>query len=399
MANTILTVTQITREALRVLHEKLNFIGNINRSYDDQYAKSGAKIGATLNIRLPNQYVTRDGATLSPQDTTEVSTPLAVATQKGVDLNFSSSELALSMDNFSKRVLKPAMSGLASKIEADAFSMYASVYNLVGSPGTIPATLLTYLQAKAQLQQCLAPDDDSECVIVNPLTSATLIDALKGLFHSSSNIEEQYRRGIMGKTAGFDFYTNNLIPSHTNGLQAGTPLVNGASQTGAGLVTNGWTAATTVKKGTIVTLAGVFQVHPETKASYANLQNFVVTADVTADGSGNATLAISPSITVTGGRQNVSASPASGAVIALKTGSASTAYPQHLAFHPDAFGVAFADLEMPQGVDFARRETDDGISMRLIRAYDINTDKFPCRIDVLYGYAAIRPELAVRITG
>jgi hypothetical protein len=203
MANTLLTPSMITREALRILHQKLTFIGNINRQYDDSFAKTGAKIGDTLKIRLPNQYTVRTGKTLSTQDTTEQSVSLTVGTQKGVDVNFSSAELTLSLDDFSSRILEPAMAVLASSIEADALTMHKDVYNLVGSAGTTPNALSTFLQARQKLNENLAPMDNNRTCHLLPATNVSIVDALKGLFQDSAAIREQYRGRHDGAHCGF----------------------------------------------------------------------------------------------------------------------------------------------------------------------------------------------------
>ena len=397
MANTLLTPNQITREALRILHQKLTFIGNINRSYDDSFAKSGAKIGDSLRIRLPNQYVVRSGATLNAQDTNEQSVTLQVNNQKGVDLNFTSVDLTLSLDDFSTRILEPAMAVLAANIEADALNMYKDVYNVVGTAGTVPNALKTYLQARKVLNDNLAPMDNNRSMQLTTGANVEIVDALKGLFNDSTQISKQYREGIMGRTAGFDWYENTLMPTHTNGTQATGFTVNGAGQTGSNLNIGGLTAANTLTKGTVFTIAGVYQVHPETKAITTNLQQFVVTSDFTASGT-TGTIGISPAIVTSGALQNVNTSPANSAVCSVVSGAVSTGYGQNIAHHKDAFTFATADLVMPSGVDFAAREVFDGISMRVVRQYDINNDKFPCRIDVLYGYKTIRPQLACRVT-
>ena len=395
MANTLLTPTQVTRKALMILHQKLNFVGSINRGYDESFAKDGAKIGDTLKIRLPNQYTVRSGSTLSAQDTTESTVNLQVATQKGVDVNFSSNELTLSLDDFADRVLEPAMSALAATIEADAMNMVNDVYNQVNNVGAA-VTFNKVLNARKILVDNLAPLGDRTCNL-NTQDNVDLVDALKGLFQDSNNIAKQYREGYMGRTAGFDFMENTLWPSHTVGTKAGTPLVNGASQSGASLVTDGWTASTAgLKKGDIFTVAGVFRVHPETKLSTGILQQFVATADGTADGSGNMTVAISPTIVTSGAMQNVSGSPADNAALTI-AGNASAAHGMSLTYHKNAFAFATADLVLPRGVDFAAREVLDGISMRIVRQYDIVNDKFPCRVDVLYGYKTVRAQLACRL--
>ena len=392
MSNQILTPTAVTREALRVLHQKLNFVGSIKRDYDASFAKEGAKIGDSLKIRLPNQYTVRTGATLSAQDTTETSTTLQVATQKGVDLNFTSVDLTLSLDDFSSRILEPAMSVLAANIEADALSMALDVYQVVNNVGSA-ITLNKALTARKVLVDALAPGD-ARTLLLNTQDNLDLVDALKGLFQDSNEIAKQYREGKVGRTAGFgDIYENTLLASQATGTAASatTYTVNGATQVGAAITIQ--TGATTFKKGDVVTFAGCDRCHPESKADTGVLQQFVVTADY-AGGGGN--LAISPAIVTSGGRQNVTASPTNGGAV-VKVGGASAVYKPSLAYHKDAFAFATADLVMPGGVDFAAREVMDGVSMRIVRQYDINNDKFPARLDVLFGFKTIRPELACRI--
>lgn len=386
MANTILTPTAVTREALRILHQKLNFVGNITRDYDDSYAKAGAKIGDSLKIRLPNQYTVRTGATLSAQDTTESSVTLQVATQKGVDLNFTSVDLTLSLDDFSKRILEPAMSVLAANIESDALNMYKDVYNSVWNGGAA-ATYNKALDARVILQRALAPMTD-RTALMNPLDMADIVKDTKTLFNDQAQLSKQYKEGYMGRAAGFDWAENTLLPSFTRGGSNGAYLVNGASQTGATLTVD--TGATAPSQGDIITIAGVYSVHPETKLSTGVLQQFVV-------GSGATTTSfpISPAIVTSGATQNVSGSPADNAAITF-AGTASTAVGTSLMFQKGAFAFATADLVMPDGMHFAAREVMDGISMRIVQNYDINNDKFPCRLDVLYGYKTLRPQLACR---
>ena len=395
MPNALLTPTAVTRKALAVLHQKLNFIGSINRQYDDSFAKTGAKIGDSLKIRLPNQYTVRTGANLSAQDTTETSTTLSVATQKGVDMTFTTAELALSLDDFSERIINPAMSVLAANMEADALSMALDVYNSVNNVGSA-ITLNKALAARKILVDNLAPGSD-RTLLLNTQDNLDLVDGLKGLFQDSTEIAKQYREGMVGRTAGFgSIYENTLLASQTTGTAASvtTYTVNGTTLTGAtGIVVQ--TGATTFKKGDVITIAAVNRCHPETKADTGVAQQFVVTADY-AGGAG--TLAISPPIygPTSLGLQNVVALPLTTAAI-TKVGGASVVYKPSLAYHKDAFTFASADLPLPEGVDFSAREVFDGLSMRIVRQYAISTDTMPCRLDVLYGYKTIRAQLAARI--
>ena len=387
----------ITREALRVLHQKLNFVGSINREYDSSYAKDGAKIGDTLRIRLPNQYVTRTGPTLSTQDTNESSVELKVATQRGVDLNFQSTELTLSLDDFSSRILDPAMSQLAASIEADAMTMYQDVSQSIWNGGSA-LTFNHVLDGRQLLQDALAPLNDRSANL-NSRDQANFIKDTKSLFQDSSTVAKQYREGFVGRTAGFDVMENTMWGRHTRGaasaayttstLVAALPI--SATPVSAITVATGTGA---MNKGDVFTIGNVFAVHPETKVSTGVQQQFVVTA---AYAGGAGSVQISPAIVLAGGAQNVVIPTTSATAAIAFAGTASTAVGTSLLYQKDAFTFATADLLMPKGVDMAAREVFDGISMRIVRQYDINNDRFPCRLDVLYGYKTIRPQLAARL--
>lgn len=404
MANTLLTPQMITREALRILHQKLNFVGNVNRQYDSRFAQSGAKIGTTLDVRLPNKYTTRTGAALAAQNTVNRKVTLPVATQKGVDVNFSSVELTMDIDNFAKLILEPAMAQLAASIEADALSMYKSVPNYVGAVNG-QLDFKKFQQAGQVLTENLAPVDRNRNFTLTPKSRVEFSDAVKGLFQSSDNIEEQYREGKVGRTGGFNVYENTLLPTHSTGAFAGSGVTNGAAGiSGAGnawaettdVATNGWTSGQlSLKKGDIITIADVFDVHPESKQSTGVPKRFTVVEDVT-DTAGAATIKVSPAIIAGGAYQNVNAAALTGKAITV-LGTTATPYGVDLAFHRDAFIFATADLEdVSRYGAWGAREVYDGISMRVARQYDINNDLVPCRIDVLYGYVAAYPELACR---
>lgn len=402
MPNTLLTISMITREALRVLENNLTFAKGVNREYDDKYAIEGAKIGDTLNIRKPARYVGRSGRTLSVEDHTETSVPLVLSNQFGVDVQFTSKDMALSLDDFSDRILKPALATVANKIDRDGLSLYTDIFNATGTPGTTPSGLLPFLQAGAKLDDEAVPRDGLRSAVIDPWAQATMVDGLKGLFQSSDKIANQYESGNMGLAGGFKFSMDQNVVRHTVGPLGGTPLVNGASQTGSNLVTNGWTAAAAarLKKGDVITLAGVYGVNPQNRQSTGQLRQFVVTADVSSDGSGNATIPIYPPITTSGAFQTVTGSPANGAAITV-LGAANTSTPANMVYHRDAFTLACADLPLPKGVDMAARVSDKqlGLSVRMVRAYDINSDQFPCRLDILYGWKTLYPELACRVHG
>lgn len=388
--NTLLTINMITAKALAILHQKCNVIGSVNREYDDSFAQTGAKIGSTLRIRLPVQYVTSTGPNLSLQNTVEQQVSLPIVNQHHVDFSFASSELTLSIDDFSARYIEPAIAVLAATIESTFIQMvWPAVYNQVGTAG-VAQTFRTVLQARKVLLDNLTPQSKQWQLRINTQDNVDMVDSLKGLFQQSTQIARQYTDGLMGISGGFEWAENTHLTTQVRGAQAGY-IVGAASQTGNQLAVTTGTGAGNA--GDVFTIAGVFRVHPETKLVTNVLQQFTLVAATLA---GAQTWTISPAIIVSGPQQNVSASPAASAAITFMN-TASTPTGLSLAYHPDFATFASADLVMPGGVDMASRVQKDGISMRAVRQYSISDDTFPIRIDVLWGGVAMRPQLACRL--
>jgi hypothetical protein len=397
LANSLLTISMITRESLRVLENNLVFAKHIDRQYDDKFGIEGAKIGYTLNIRKPPRYVGRTGQVISVENSVDTQVPLTLSTQFGVDINFSSSDLALSVDDFSKRYIKPAMAVVANKIDRDGLLLGQQVYNTVGTAGTTPTSLAVALAAGAKMDLEAAPRDNERSIVLDPLSQAGIVGGLTNLFNPLKQISDQYEEGTMGIAAGFKWSMDQNIISQSFGPAGGSPVVNGASQTGNSLVTSGWTSGSTpLNVGDVFTIAGVYAVNPQSRQSTGQLRQFVVTSAGVATG-GALTIGILPAIVPSGQFQNVTGSPANSAVIVPFAQSVTS--PISLAFHKDAFTLGCADLPLPKGVDMAARVSDKqlGMSIRMVRMYDIVNDLFPCRLDVLYGYASLYPELACRI--
>lgn len=398
MSNTLLTPDMITRESLRILHQQCNFVGNINRQYDDSFAKDGAKIGNTLRIRRPVEYVSATGATIATgtgADSVEQNFTLTVNTQRHVPMRFNSNELTMKLDDFSERVIKPAVARLAAKIESDALSMVDYVYNNVQA-GT-KVEFADILGGRKQLVDNLAPSGMLKATL-DTQANVDMVDSLKALYQDSSQLKKQYKEGMLGSTGGFDFYENTLMPNHISGAEGGGSayLCNQvAAQTSSdasqmSLIVD--TGTKTVKKGDTFTIDNVNRVHPETKEDTGIPQQFTVLADFTGAG----TITIAPGIVTSGPRQNCSAGAANNAKLNFN-GAASTTYKQTLLYHPDAFTFATADLVMPKGVDMASRQVFDGISMRLVRDYSIVKDVMYTRLDVLYGYVPLYKQLACKV--
>lgn len=401
MANSLLTIDMITRKSLEILENNLVVTRNINKQYDDSFAVQGAKIGSTLRIRLPDRALVTDGAALQVQDDNEQFTTLTVASQKHIGVNFTSAELTLSLDDFADRVLKPRISQLASSIDLDVCSAYRGIANSVGTPGTTPATSLVMLQANQKMNEFAAPMAP-RYLTVNPAANANLVEGMKGFFNPTGTISKQFKTGMMGEgVLGFDEVNMSqsirlhTTGSRTNGTTSAAVTVQGATT----IALTGLGASATITQGDVFTVANVFAVNPQTRESTGSLQQFVVTAAVTASGGGAATVSVYPPIyTAAVALATVDAFPANSAVVTF-LGAASTSFPQNLSYHKDAITMATADLLLPQGVDMASRQVHNGISMRIVRQYDINNDRMPCRIDVLYGFKTIRPEMACRVWG
>jgi hypothetical protein len=391
----------ITRKALEILENNLVITRNVNRQYDNSFANQGAKIGTTLRIRLPDRALVTDGAALQVQDDNEQFTTLTVSSQKHIAVNFTTAEMTMQLDDFADRVLKPRISQLAASIDADVANCFNGIYQSVGTPGTTPSTSFALLQAQQRLNESAA-GMNPRYLTVNPAANAGLIEGMKGLFNPVSTISAQFKNGMFGEgILGFDeLAMSQSIKQFTTGTRSGSHSVTSTVSTqGATTINITGSGTQTLKKGDVFTISSVYAVNPQTRESTGSLQQFVVTADTTASGGSYANVPISPAIyTPVSALATVDSFPQSSATVTF-LGAASSQFPQNLAYHKDAIAFATADLLMPQGVDMASRQVHNGISLRVVRQYDINNDRMPCRIDVLYGYSVIRPQMAVRLWG
>ena len=422
MANTLLTISKITNEALMVLENELTFSSEVDRNYDDQFAVVGAKIGATVNVRRPGRFIGTTGPALNVEDLNETSVPVTLGTQFHVDTQFTTQDLALSLDMFSDRILKPAVAAIANKIDFDGTTTAAlNTANIVGTAGTPPTGLYTYLSAQAYLDSEGAPRDGRRSCIVEPFTSATIVDSLKGLFVPTAEISSQYTKGLMGRdSGGMNWKLDQNIVSQTFGnFSASTVTASVATTTATGFLNSGWASSSTItltaaNTGTInlnagdtFTIAGVYAVNPQNRQAYGTnkLRSFVVKSAVSVASGSSVSVTVSPAVISGGQFQNVSI-PSTSATAAVtffasqyNASGNGVVSPQNIVMHRNAFTLAMADLELPEGVHFAGRASDKeiGLSMRVVRQYTINNDSIPTRVDVLYGWAPLYPELACRV--
>ena len=404
-----------------VLENELTFSSEVDRNYDDQFAVVGAKIGATVNVRRPGRFIGTTGPALNVEDLNETSVPVTLSTQFHVDTQFTTQDLALSLDMFSDRILKPAVAAIANKIDFDGTTTAAlNTANIVGTAGTPPTSLLTYLNAQAYLDSEGAPRDGRRSCIVEPFTSATIVDSLKGLFVPNDKIGMQYEKGLMGRdSGGMNWKLDQNIVSQTFGnFTTSTVTASVNTSTTGGILTSGWASSSTItltaaNTGTInlnagdtFQIAGVYATNPQNRQAYGTnkLRSFVVKSAVSVASGSSVSVTVSPAIISAGQFQNVSIPvPGASAVTFFGSQYNTSGYglvsPQNIVMHRNAFTLAMADLELPEGVHFAGRASDKeiGLSMRVVRQYTINNDSIPTRVDVLYGWAPLYQELACRV--
>jgi len=408
MSNQFLNTDEITLEALDVLENQLGFTKTVRRKYDSYFAKAGAKIGDTLRVRKPARYLGSYGQGWSPEAITETYTTVALDRYFKVHMEMTTEDLTLKIDEFSDRILKPAVARIANKIDQDGLEVAARVSQSVGTPGTSITTLGTFLNAGVKLDNAAARDDGERNVAVDPQTQANLVNGLYNIFNPQTDVSRQNRKGAMGTAANLKFGKDQNIYRQTVGTLTGaTPLVNGAGQGASGsIITDGWSGSSnTLNEGDVIQFAGVYSINPQAYMQTSTLMDFRVTATATSAG-GAMTITFEPAMITSGAFQNVSNLPADNAAITVYGVAAASfgtisgvSYPVNIAYHPDFITLVSADLYMPNGVDQGSRKSDDqlGISIRYTRDWDPVTDKLMNRLDVLYGWHILRPELACRV--
>ena len=410
MANTTLTADVIAKAALAILDNELGWIKKLYRAHESEFSNrvNGYKIGDTVSIRRPADFTVREGATLSTQDVIEGKTTLTIDKQRGVDFQFTSTDLTLEVTDLAERVMKPAMTSIINNMASDlATTMYQGFYNWVGTPGNTINTFQEFALAAERLDEMAVPMSD-RCALLSPSDHWGLIGGQTSLYNDRL-VSSAYTSGSLGVIGGIDTYMSQVTPSHTVGAHGGTPVIDGADQDvtydtakntwSQTLVTDGWSTSQDLKAGDTFTIAGVFMVNPKTKSSTGILQQFVITADVTTNASASAdtNLTISPPIIDAGPHQTVNAAPADGAAITM-VGTASTAYRQNMVFHKNAMALAIVPMEMPQAAYNGSRQSYKDMSVRVIPIYDGTNDISKWRLDLLYGRALIDPRLGTRIS-
>lgn len=399
-SNTLLTIDQVTRALLADLRNNLSFTAQADRTWQREFAQEGYKIGSQLQIRKTPKFVVQSGAGFVAQNYVEEYVTLVVDQQKHVDVEFGSVEMTLSLDDWNRRIGQPQAIQLANEVDTAGLATYWQVANALLSPDTVGDKWYTYLKAAALLDDEATPMDGQRYACLDQWEEKAVVNENKGLFQSSTQIKNQYEEGTMGLSGGLSWSMDQNVATHTTGQRGGAPVVNGLNQTGSSLVTNAWTAAAAnrLKKGDVFVVANVYAVNPKNRLSTGRLRRFTVTADVSSDASGNATIPISPAIVIASdARQNVTRAPTTGDVLSF-LGDASTTYKQNLVAHKKAFTVAIVPLVMPtRGMAARASDPDIGVSMRVWKDSDIITDSHPARTDILFGWVCQRPEWAVRV--
>lgn len=405
MANVFLNVSDITGAALATLESQIVLAKFVNRQYDNRFAITGAKNGSVANVRKPGKYVYRDGRVASPQDFNESEASITL-NQIGADIELDTKSLTLNLNDFRTSILEPLIAPVAARVDGLCYAaLDGVVYQAAGTNGTIPSTILPFARAKAICMEAGAPADNNWAAIVSQETNVVLIDGLKGLFHSASDIEKQYSEGIMGMAAGLKFSAANAVLTHTSGSMVGTTICKTTIAEGANtmLIDDVTTGTKTLKKNDIITIANVYAVDPQTRLSTGRLKQFVVTADATTGSDTEITPTLSPAFITTGPTQTCNSLPQTGALVYLhgatnlngKTG------PKNLVLHRDGLTLAHADLVVPPGVEgkFIRSKRLNGLGIRYYQWTDGRADTVLHRFDVCVGAAVLRPELISYVFG
>jgi hypothetical protein len=394
----LLTPQVITRESLVILENNLVAASRVNRKFENKFVK----IGASLTIRKPNRFTVASGASLQLQDIAEPSVSITVDKQRHVDFQFTSQDLSLTVEEFNSRYLTPAMAPLANQVDFDCLGNWSDISNYVGVPGVTPATFSSSVQLIGRRMDDNATPQDGRTLVVNPAAHWALAGGLVGSFVMPT-AKEALVKGYLSTIGNYDIYMDQNIQGGNSGqhnTSIGMVITSAGNGTGNTTSMFGGTATETISIGEVFTVAGVFNINPQSRQSTGVLKTFVTTASTTPTTS-TWTITFSPPIVTSGPYQNVTGPMSTASAITWLTGTttAQIAGTQNLAFCRDAFGLVMVPLEIPGGVDFAARETYRNISMRTVRAYDINNDVFPTRIDILYGDATYYDELAVRLGG
>lgn len=408
MANTTLTAAIVARAAVMSLDNNLVMAKNVFRGYEEEFSKSinGYEVGASISVKRPDDYVVRDGAVMNVQDSTEGKFTMTVDKRKGIDFEFTSQELTLDIKELTERKIKPAMIQLANQVDADLMAEYKNVSKWVGTPGQTINSFTDFAKGPERLDEMAVPLDGRKAVLA-PADHWGLLGSQTALFITDA-AKGAYRNGSLGVIGGVDTFMSQNVPTHTVGVNTGTPLTKGAGQavTYAAskdsntqtLITDGWTSgAVTLNAGDVFTIADVYDVNPVTKATLAHLKQFVVVTTIS-DTTGDITLTMAPAAIASGAHQTVSADIADGKAIAV-LGTDSTGYKQNMIFNKNAFALVTVPLVSPPGAVDVSRQSYKGCNVRVIPVYDGTNDVSKWRLDILYGVKTIDERQAVRMSG
>jgi hypothetical protein len=415
MANTTLTADIIAKEAVRILDNELVMAKKVFRGYEEDFSKkvNGYKVGETITIRKPTDFTVRTGATMNVQDVVEGKTTITINQRRGVDFKFTSQDLTLDIDNLAERAIKPAMVQLANEIDSDLHSLYSKVPNWVGTPGQNINSFADFYAGVTRMNEMAVPMDN-RCAVLSPVDHGALVGSQTALF-TDTLVKPAYRQGETGMIGGVDLYMTQNVATHTNGAFGGTVKVDQAltaSTTSYAaekddmvqtIHVDGLTSATAqLKKGDTFTIDGVYDVNPVTKEKKPHLKMFTVVEDPSAASSNEVDLEVYPALIWSGAFQNVwidsGTTDLNNADLTF-IGTAATGYSQNMLFHKNAFALVSVPLVSPPGAVDVGRQTYKGTSVRVIPVYDGVNDESAWRLDILYGYEAIDPRLATRLSG
>jgi hypothetical protein len=382
--NNLLTDDIILKTALMEFDNNLVLAKTARRDYESKFTPS---TGGTIRIRKPTRYVAREGRTAQIQAIDEQYTEISVSPMIGVDVEVTSEQFALQLDDFNREVVMPAMVTLANKVDQGLYAKTKDFHYYAGTAGTAPNSFTSVSDAASLLDSVGIPEAD-RYLLLKSFDAGTLRSALYNTFNEKFNTEI-IMRGSMGNLSGFDCYSvqNAIRPVASSGA-VGTPAINGAGQSGNTLVLDGFTPGVTLYQGALFSIAGVNMVNPASREDTGKLAQFVVAADAQADGSGNMTLTLNPGnngLVLTGPYQSVTALPADNALVTFQA-----THTKNVFYHREA--LAFCSIKLPEsrGAVFQRNQMNpkSKSSIRMTRSYQVIEDVEIIRFDVLPAYAA-----------
>ena len=412
MANQFNVTQYILDEVFIRFINYLSYAKVANRNLEADFKNLKYATGQTINYRLEERFLGGEGASATDEAVVQIVRPLTINKQFHTMVSFNGMELTFDRARdqpYLDMMLKPRAKTIANKVEKFICTdnLQPAIYQTVGTPG-VPITQNTVFQTKAYMNELGIPDDGNRYFSNDPQVTAALSNALFNVFNMTVN-KGALMDGFIGHLSGMDFFETNFLKRQIAGAgQAGASgvagfklagtITNGPISSGntfvlTGLVANQANPFNVGDKIQFATSADVFMVNPLNYESLSQTAQFVVVSSTASDGGGNATVTVSPSIIVSGARQNISTAIPNGAQLLLADD-----HNESIAFHNQAIIFAAPPIsELKGGVEAVTTYSDlYKMAMTYTLGADIRNYVQLDRLDAIAG-VAINPEFAVTV--